>query len=157
MPFLLALKWKLSEKAFSNVKTKTNSSFAVKVTERSNHSFLLSIWWICVNILKTSEAANLVFQWIFVLNQVLPLEHRTTTCLHCQNPSIRTNSLCCSGLLWTSWWFLQVNQKSVLEWFLLLMSKRFTMTRSTDLFGRNHSTSFLIKKRRLTEPTRGLL
>ena len=31
---------------FSNVKTKINSSFAVKVTERSNHSFLLSTWWI---------------------------------------------------------------------------------------------------------------
>ena len=30
----------------SNVKTKTNSNFAVKVTERSNHSILLSIWWI---------------------------------------------------------------------------------------------------------------
>ena len=28
---------------FSNVKTKVNSNFAVKVTERSNHSFLLSI------------------------------------------------------------------------------------------------------------------
>ena len=68
---------------FSNVKTKTNSSFAVKATERSNHSFLLSSWWItgistimelkelnCVNIWKTSEAANLVFQWIFVLNSV---------------------------------------------------------------------------------------
>ena len=34
----------LEEKAFLNVKTKTNSSFAVKVPERSNHSFLLSIW-----------------------------------------------------------------------------------------------------------------
>ena len=42
MLFLLVLKWKLQEKAFSNVKTKTNSNFAV----RSNHSFLLSIWWI---------------------------------------------------------------------------------------------------------------
>ena len=30
----------------SNVKTKTNSNFAVKVTERSNHSILLPIWWI---------------------------------------------------------------------------------------------------------------
>ena len=28
--FLLALKWKLLEKAFSNVKTKTNSSFWLK-------------------------------------------------------------------------------------------------------------------------------
>ena len=46
MLFPLALKWKLYEKAFSNVKTKTNSIFAVKVTERSNHPFLLSIWWI---------------------------------------------------------------------------------------------------------------
>ena len=66
---------------FSNVKTKTNSSFDVKVTQRSNHSFLLSIWWItfsrhlydngikrmhkCVNIWKTSEVANLIFPWIF--------------------------------------------------------------------------------------------
>ena len=41
MLFMLALKWKLSEKAFSNVKTKTSSNFVVKVTERSNHSFLL--------------------------------------------------------------------------------------------------------------------
>ena len=40
MVFLLALKWKL-RKTFSNVKTKTNSGFAVKVTERSNHSFVL--------------------------------------------------------------------------------------------------------------------
>ena len=45
MLFLLALKWKLWEKVFSNVKTKINSNFAVKVTERSNHSFLLSVWW----------------------------------------------------------------------------------------------------------------
>ena len=33
----------LLEEAFWNVKTKINSSFAVKVIERSNHSFLLSI------------------------------------------------------------------------------------------------------------------
>ena len=30
---------------FSSVKTKTNSNFVVKRAERSNHSFLLSIWW----------------------------------------------------------------------------------------------------------------
>ena len=30
---------------YSNVKTKTNSSFGVKFTERSNHSFLPPIWW----------------------------------------------------------------------------------------------------------------
>ena len=69
-----------------NVKTKTNSSFAVKATERSNHSLLLPIWWtrfsgICAIMglkdlnwlckhMKTSEAANLVFQWIFLLNSV---------------------------------------------------------------------------------------
>ena len=41
MLFLLVLKSKLSEKAFSNVKAKTNSSFVGKVTERSNYSFLL--------------------------------------------------------------------------------------------------------------------
>ena len=31
------------EKAFSSVKTKANQYFAVKLAERSNHSFLLSI------------------------------------------------------------------------------------------------------------------
>ena len=44
MLFLLALKWNLWEKAFSSVKTKTNSNFAVKLAEMSNHSFLLPIW-----------------------------------------------------------------------------------------------------------------
>ena len=34
MLFLLALKWNLEEKAFSSVKTKTNSNFAVKLAER---------------------------------------------------------------------------------------------------------------------------
>ena len=86
MLFLLALKWKLYEKGFSNVKTKTSSSFAVKVTERTDHLFLLSIWEslcsdictikelkelnYCVNIWKTSEAANFIFHWFFVLNSV---------------------------------------------------------------------------------------
>ena len=105
MLFLLAWKWKLWEKAFSKVKTKTNLSFAVKGTVRSNHSFLLSIWWVTFlrhlynnrikrmydnglkelnwlcKQMKTSEAVNLVLQWIFVLNkfskeQVLPCEYR---------------------------------------------------------------------------------
>ena len=35
MLFLLALKWNLSEKAFSSAKTKTNPGFAVKLAERS--------------------------------------------------------------------------------------------------------------------------
>ena len=39
-------KTKLLRKAFSSVKTKANSNFALKLAERSNHSFLLSIWWI---------------------------------------------------------------------------------------------------------------
>ena len=46
MLFLLALKLNLYEKAFSSVTTKTNSNFAVKLPERRNHSFLLSVWWI---------------------------------------------------------------------------------------------------------------
>ena len=37
--FLLSLKWKLWDKAFSCVKTKTNSNFAVKLVERSNRTF----------------------------------------------------------------------------------------------------------------------
>ena len=39
----VGFKMKTLRRAFSNVKTKTNSSFAGRVTERSNHSFLLSI------------------------------------------------------------------------------------------------------------------
>ena len=46
MLFLLALKWNLQEKALSSVTEKTNTNFAVKLVERSSHSFLLSIWWI---------------------------------------------------------------------------------------------------------------
>ena len=37
MLFLLAWKWNLCEKVLSNVKTKTNSTLAVKLAERSNH------------------------------------------------------------------------------------------------------------------------
>ena len=44
MLFLLVLKSNLSEKAFSCVKTKTNSNFAEKLLERIKLSFLLSIW-----------------------------------------------------------------------------------------------------------------
>ena len=45
VPNLLALKWSLQAR-ISSVKIKTNSNFAVKLAERSNHLFLLSIWWI---------------------------------------------------------------------------------------------------------------
>ena len=34
---------KTIKKVFSNVKTRTNSNFAVKVIERDKHSFLLSV------------------------------------------------------------------------------------------------------------------
>ena len=85
MLFLLALKWNLFFffwKAFSHVKTKANSNIAVKLTEMSNHSFLLSIRWIpffkhlcslmrddrmynwfidCVNTWKRSRAAKQLF------------------------------------------------------------------------------------------------
>ena len=90
----VGIKMKTLKKAFSNVKTKTNLNFAVKLAESSNHSFLLSIWWIiflkhlyslirameckelnsCVNIWKRSEAAkkpflywewNVLNYWIF--------------------------------------------------------------------------------------------
>ena len=42
----VGFKMKTLRKEFSIVKTKTKSSFAVKVSKRSNHSFLLSVWWI---------------------------------------------------------------------------------------------------------------
>ena len=45
------------------------------------------------------------------------------TSLQCQNPSIKTNSLCWSALPWTSFSFLQVNQWKQAEWFLTIMCK----------------------------------
>ena len=41
----VGLKIKPLRNVFSSVMTKTNSNFVVKRAERSNHSFLLSIWW----------------------------------------------------------------------------------------------------------------
>ena len=71
-------------KVLQDLKTKTNSSFAVKVTERSNCLFgesrfsdICTIMEVndnltdCVNIWKTSEAANLVFKWIFSVKHKL--------------------------------------------------------------------------------------
>ena len=43
-------------------------------------------------------------------------------CLHCQNPNIRINRLCCSALLWTSF-FCRLISKGALEWFLLIIYK----------------------------------
>ena len=67
------------------LRQKPTQIFALKVTERSNHSFLLfdascfldictkielkELNWLCKHM-KTSGAANLVFQRIFVLNSV---------------------------------------------------------------------------------------
>ena len=41
----------------------------------------------------------------------LDLPQLKLECLNCQKPDIRTNNLCCSVLLWTSFCFLQVNQQ----------------------------------------------
>ena len=72
-------------KAVSCFKTKSNPNFAVRLAERSNHSFLLSIWWItffkylcslvhdngifrplCKHIkkIRSSQAAILVLNWL---------------------------------------------------------------------------------------------
>ena len=42
----VGFKIKTLRKGFWNIKTKTNSNFTVKVTERSNHTILLFTWWI---------------------------------------------------------------------------------------------------------------
>ena len=55
--FLLVLKWNLSGNAFSSVKTKTNSNIIVKLAERTNHSFLLSAYF--MNHLQTSVLFNI--------------------------------------------------------------------------------------------------
>ena len=41
--------------------------------------------------------------------------------------------------------FCRLMKKSVLEWFLLTMSKESTLSRSTNLFSKIHPTLFLIK------------
>ena len=43
--------------------------------------------------------------------------------------------------------FCRSSNKNMLEWFLLIISKEYTPTRSTNLLSRNHPTMFLIKKR----------
>ena len=48
-------------------------------------------------------------RFYFHINKV-DIKQWTITCHHCQNPNIRTNSLSCSVLLWTSFCFLQVSQ-----------------------------------------------
>ena len=46
--------------------------------------------------------------------------------------------------------YMSIN-KSVLEWFLLIISKQYPLTRFTNLLSRNHSMLFLIKKK-LADP-----
>ena len=94
MLFLVAFKMK---PPCSSFKTKTNPYFAVKLTERGNHSFLLSIWWMtflmeCVELnwlckhakkFRSSQAAILVLNYV---NTVFLYEYRqqrkvdTNTC-----------------------------------------------------------------------------
>ena len=51
---------------FSSVKTKTNANFSVKLAGRSNHSFLLSIWWI--TFFKHLYSQYAIIQCIIELN-----------------------------------------------------------------------------------------
>ena len=54
--------------------------------------------------------------------------------------------------------FWKLINKSLPEWFLIIMCEQHTLTRIRNYtFNRNHSTLFLIKKRRLTDATRGVL
>ena len=54
--------------------------------------------------------------------------------------------------------FCKLINKSLPELFLVIMCEHHTFTRTTNyIFNRNHSTLFLIKKKRLTDATRGLL
>ena len=43
--------------------------------------------------------------------------------------------------------FCRSSNKNMLEWFLPIICKEYTPTRSTNLLSRNHPTMFLIKKR----------
>ena len=46
-----------------------------------------------------------------------------------------------------SWYQNNIYMYPLLEWFLLTISKKYILTRSTNLCSRNHSMLFLIKKR----------
>ena len=53
-------------------------------------------------------------------------------------------------ILWTTTClnlFCRSINKNVMEWFLLIISIKYTLMRSTNLLSGNYSTSFLIKKR----------
>ena len=54
--------------------------------------------------------------------------------------NIWINSLCYNIYLWTGFFSQQVNQQYALEWFLPLMCKEHTLSRSANPVSRNHST-----------------
>ena len=51
-------------------------------------------------------------------------------------------------LLWTSFVFCRSINKNMLEWFQLITSKEYTLTRSTNLFSTNHLTLCFCLKRK---------
>ena len=59
----------------------------------------------------------------------------TKICLHCQNPE----KIDFATMLYFEkvFVFCRLTNKSVLEWFLLIMCKKHTLSRGTNLFGRN--------------------
>ena len=73
MLFLSVSKQKLYGKTFSNVKTKINSNFAVKVARSSNHSFLMSIQW---NERSSQHCILMSFCTEFSKAKVFPCEYR---------------------------------------------------------------------------------
>ena len=64
----------------------------------------------------------------------------------CQNPGIVTNSPFLIFYVRQFFVFTRLINKSLLEWFLLIIWKKHTLSRSTN--SRNHPTLFWIKKRR---------
>ena len=69
----------------------------------------------------------------------------TKTCVKWHDDTT-TNSLCCNISLWTRFFFCWLINKHFSEWFLLIISKGQTRTRSTNVFSRNLPTCFWLRR-----------
>ena len=70
----------------------------------------------------------------------MDIQKWTKTCLNCQDPVSEQIPLAARFHFGQVFGFCILINKNVLEWFLLIICKGHTLTRSTNLFSRNHTT-----------------
>ena len=108
--FTVGCKMKTLRKIVLNVKIKTNLSFAVKVTERSNHSFLLSIWWIAFFRHLYDRDVEALSN---ILGTIMELKELNWLCKHMKK--VRSSQLCISMNFCTEFSKTQVFHVSIVK------------------------------------------